>query len=41
MFKSMKKHLDFTNTDTFIELKSKKGNLSEENKVALDRFLEN
>jgi flavodoxin len=39
MFKSMKKHLDAG--QDFIELRSKKGNLSDEQKVILERFLEN
>ena len=38
MFKSMKKHLG-NSESVLIELKSKKGNLSEENKAVLERFL--
>lgn len=40
MFKSMKKHLGAENITSFVELKSRKGDLSQENKVVLDKFLE-
>jgi len=38
MFKSMKKHLGKADSD-LVELRSKKGTLSEENKAVLERFL--
>ena len=40
MFKSMKKHLGKADSD-LVELRSKRGILSEENKAALERFLGN
>jgi flavodoxin len=39
MFKSMKKHLGAIGTNSFIELKSRKGDLSEENKKVLEELL--
>jgi len=39
MFKSMRKHIDAG--QNLIELRSKKGNLSDEQKLMLEKFLEN
>jgi flavodoxin len=41
MFKSMKKALGNTGSVPMVELKSRKGNLTEESKVALEQFLSN
>jgi flavodoxin len=41
MFNSMRKYLADKGTDLSLELKSRKGDLSLENKTILDRFLEN
>jgi flavodoxin len=40
MFTKMRKHLAGKDADAAVELKSRNGNLSVENKIALDRFLE-